>query len=391
MTGAENLAASVAHVQVEGREVYLVGTAHVSRESVADVRATIEQIGPDTVAVELCEARYEALVRREVWRQMDIFKIVREKKSVLLLAQLILTSFYRRLGDKLGVQPGTEMLEAVKLAEGRGAKIVLADRDIRITLKRVYGYLSFWNKLKLATHLLAGLFAGEEISAELVENLKKKDQLEAVMSEFTDKFPEIKKRLIDERDIYISQKIRQAGGKKVVAVVGAGHVEGISRHIMGSEPVEELLSVPRGSVWPKILKWGLPALIIGIVVYGFFRQGAAETAESIYIWILVNGLFSAAGAAAALGHPLTVVSAFFAAPVTSLNPTIAAGWVAGLVQAWVRRPMVTDFENLGEAISTVKGFWMNPVTKILLVVALANLGSVIGTWVAGTWIAARSV
>lgn len=369
----------------------LEGTAHVSKDSVLDVRRTIEQVEPDTVCVELCESRYQALTQRDNWQKMDIFKIVRQGKSLLLLAQLMLTSFYRRLGEKLGVKPGAEMLEAVRLAQERGAELVLADRDIQITLKRTYGYLGFWTKLRLLFGLSVGIFSGEEIDEETVEKLKEKDQLEAVMAEFTGKFPEIKKRLIDERDIYIAQKIRRARGQKIVAVVGAGHIEGIKRHIERDEPIDWLQELPPRTVWPTLLKWGIPAAIIGIFVLGFFRQGSGRSIENIYIWILVNGLLSAAGAAAALGHPLTILSAFLAAPLTSLNPLMAAGWVAGLVQAWLRRPRVSDMEDLPNAINTVKGWWTNPVTKILLVVALANLGSVLGTWIAGTWIFTRSV
>ena len=390
-SSAGGSAAKVTHIALQGGDVYLVGTAHVSKDSVLDVRRTIEHVEPDTVCVELCESRYQALTQRDNWQKMDIFKIVRQGKSLLLLAQLMLTSFYRRLGEKLGVKPGAEMLEAVRLAQERGAELVLADRDIQITLKRTYGYLGFWTKLRLLFGLSVGIFSGEEIDEETVEKLKEKDQLEAVMAEFTGKFPEIKKRLIDERDIYIAQKIRRARGQKIVAVVGAGHIEGIKRHIERDEPIDWLQELPPRTVWPTLLKWGIPAAIIGIFVLGFFRQGSGRSIENIYIWILVNGLLSAAGAAAALGHPLTILSAFLAAPLTSLNPLMAAGWVAGLVQAWLRRPRVSDMEDLPNAINTVKGWWTNPVTKILLVVALANLGSVLGTWIAGTWIFTRSV
>lgn len=381
----------VQRIEVDGRDAYLVGTAHVSRESVEDVRRTIEQVGPDTVCVELCRSRHEALTQRDAWAKMDIFKIVRQGKSLLLLSQLIMTSFYRRLGEKLGVQPGAEMLEAVRLAQERGAELVLADRDIQITLKRTYGYLGFWTKLRLLFGLSASIFVSEKIDEEMVEKLKEKDQLEAVMAEFTGKFPEIKKRLIDERDVYLAQQIRHAKGEKVVAVIGAGHVKGIKNHIGQDEEIDELEDLPPRSIWPTVLKWGLPAVIIGIIVWGFFKEGAAHSVENIYIWILVNGVLSALGAAAALGHPVTILSAFLAAPLTSLNPLMAAGWVAGLVQAWVRRPRVSDLEDLPNAINTVKGWWTNPVTKILLVVALANLGSVAGTWIAGTWIFTRSV
>lgn len=380
----------VTHLTIDSKDVYLVGTAHISKQSVEDVQAAIETVRPDTVCIELCQGRYDALTQKDAWQKMNIFKIIRQKKALLLLAQLILGAFYRNLGEQLGVVPGAEMLQAAKLAGQTQAKLVLADRQVEITLRRVWGYLRFRDKFRLMMHLMADICVPEKIDAEMIDKLRQQDQLEAVLAEFADKFPEIKKRLIDERDIYLAQQIRHCPGSKVVAVVGAAHTPGIRRHIGQDEPVDELLELPHKSVWPAIVKWSIPAAIIAIIIYGFFRQGAAHTVQSIYIWVLVNGLLSAAGAAVALGHPATILSAFLAAPLTSLNPFVAAGWVAGLVQAWIRTPTVADFEDLPNATSTWKGWWKNPVLKILLVTALANLGSVIGTYVAGTWIVTRS-
>ena len=203
----------VTHVKVEDKDVYLVGTAHISKESVEDVRTTVEQVRPDAICVELCKARHQAMTQADNWRKMDIFKIIRQKKAVFLLAQLILSSFYRRLGEKLGVQPGAEMLEGIHLAEQTGATLVLADRDIDVTLKRVWGYLGFWSKLKLAMQILMSILFTEKIDVDMIEQLKKQDQLEAIMAEFAQRFPEIKRRLIDERDTYLAQKIRTAPGK----------------------------------------------------------------------------------------------------------------------------------------------------------------------------------
>ncbi len=382
---------SVEFVEVEGKEVYLVGTAHVSKESVEDVRMTVESVRPDGVAVELCEPRYKTLVEKEAWKKMNIFKIIREKKGVFFLAQLIMSAFYRKIGEKLGVQPGAEMLQGVESAKEVGAEVILADRKIEVTLKRVWGYLGFWNKLKMLVQLTASImFQDEEISEELVEQIKQKDQLEAVLEQFGEKLPEIKRRLIDERDIYLAQKIRDAKGQKIVAVVGAGHVNGIKQYIHQDNDLSKLEELPPRSVWPVFFKWGIPAAIIGVIVYGFFKEGAAHSIENIYIWIMINGILSAVGAAAALAHPLTILSAFLAAPLTSINPFMAAGWVAGIVQAWISRPAVEDFHDLPQATSSVKGFWTNHVTKILLVTAFANIGSGIGTWIGLTWIATRT-
>ncbi len=385
----QTLPASVHTVSVDGKTVYLVGTAHVSKESVEDVRKTVRAVNPDTICVELCEARYKSIIQREQWKKMDIFKVVKEKKAILLLAQLIMTSFYRRLGEKLDVKPGAEMIEGVNLAQERNAELVLADRNIEVTLKRVWGYLNFWNKLKMASQLFAGLFVQEKIDEAMIEELKNQDQLENILDTFTKAFPEVKRRLIDERDIFLSQKIKRAKGKIVVAVVGAGHIPGIKDHIQRDESLKPLLEIPPKSIVPACIGWSIPALIIALITYGFFKGGTQHSLGSIYIWVLVNGTFSALGAACALAHPVTILASFIAAPLTSLNPMVAAGWVSGLVQAMVKKPTVKDMEDLPNAIVTVKGFWMNPVSRILLVVALANLGSSLGTFIAGGWIAGR--
>lgn len=380
----------VAHVKVGEKDIYVVGTAHLSNESVEDVRTTVEQVRPNAICVELCQGRFQALTQADNWSKMDIYKVVRQKKAVFLLAQLIMTSFYRRLGEKLGIQPGAEMLAGIDLAEKTGAELVLADRNIEITLRRVWGYLGFWDKVKLFMQVTLGLFSREEIDTDMIESLKKQDQLETVMAEFAGKFPQIKKRLIDERDTYLAQEIRSAPGKTIVAVVGAGHVGGITRQIHEEHNLDELRELPPKARWPIVLKWGIPAAIVALLAYGF-TQGADHGFENVYIWVLVNGLLSAVGAALAWAHPLTILSAFLAAPLTSLNPLVAAGWVAGLVQAIIKKPKVCDLEDLPDAIGSLGGFWTNPVTRILLVVALANLGSVAGTWIAGGWIAARSI
>jgi pheromone shutdown-related protein TraB len=388
MTDNAPLPQRVTHVKVEDKDVYLVGTAHISTESVEDVHTTIEQVRPDAICVELCKARHQAMTQADNWRKMDIFKIIRQKKAVFLLAQLILSSFYRRLGEKLGVQPGAEMLEGVRMAEQTGAQLVLADRDIDITLKRVWGYLGFWSKLKLAMQLLMSSLFTEKIDMDMIEQLKKQDQLEAIMSEFAQHFPEIKRRLIDERDTYLAQKIRTAPGKTIVAVIGAGHVEGIKDQIQRDQPLDELMKLPPKSIWPKIFGWGIPLLILVLIARGFMK-GTAHGVENIYIWVLVTGSFAAVGAAMALAHPLTILSAFVAAPITTLHPLIAAGWVAGIVQAFVKQPKVSDLEALPEAIGSIKGFWTNPVTRILLIIVLCNIGASIGVPIAGAWIAAR--
>lgn len=380
---------SVTKIAIDSKDIYLVGTAHVSKQSVEDVRQIVALVQPDTICVELCDSRYNALTQQDRWRKMDIFKVVKEKKAIFLLAQLILNAFYKKLGEQLDVKLGAEMIEGIKLAESSNRTLITADRDIEITLKRVWGYLNFWNKLKMASQVFASFFVTEKIDESMVEQMKQQDQLENVLGTFAASFPEIKKRLIDERDVYLSQKIKHAPGNVIVAIVGAGHVPGIQKAITKETPLEPLLSVPPKSPIPQIIAWSIPIVIVSLFIIGFFRSGTQHSVESLWIWVLVNGALAALGAAAALAHPLTIIVSFLAAPLTSLNPMIAAGWVSGIVQAIVKKPTVRDFENLSHAISSVKGFWLNPVSRILLVVALANLGSSLGTFIAGSWIAGR--
>jgi pheromone shutdown-related protein TraB len=381
---------AIKQVSLGDKDVYLLGTAHVSEDSVQDVRQAVATLEPDTICIELCPARYQAMRNQEAWKQMDILQVLKERKAVLLLAQLLMTSFYRKIGKQLGVQPGAEMFEGANQAETTGAHLVLADRDVQITLRRVWGYLTWWQKLKMAFQLLFSLISSETVEAEQVESLKEQDQLEAIMETFAQSLPEVKKRLIDERDLYLAEKIRRAPGRIVLAVVGAGHVKGIQGAITTSRDLAPLETTPPPALWPKVLKWLLPALVVGLLVFGFFTGGASHSIQSLSIWVLVNGVLSAAGVSLALAHPVTIAATFVAAPLTSLNPMFAAGWVAGIVQAWVRRPTVTDLEDLPLALGSIKTFWLNPVCRILLVVVLANLGSSLGSFVAGGWIAVRS-
>jgi pheromone shutdown-related protein TraB len=387
--GQQSLPKSVRRLQIDDQEIYLVGTAHVSHESVQDVRETIETIKPDTVCVELDQGRYKNLTDQDRWKKTNIGEVIRKGKAMLLLSALIMTSFQPRIGKKLGITPGAELLEATKVADQVGASLVLADRDIQVTLKRSWGNLGFGQRLKMASQLVASIFMTEEVSEETVEELKQDEKLADVLQLFADEFPALKVPLIDERDVYLAQKIRSADGKLKVAVVGAGHVPGILEAVKRDIPLEPLESLPRPSRLSNTTQWAIPALILSLLIFGFFRGGVEHSLESIYIWFLINGLLSAAGATLAMGHPLTILSALLAAPLTSLNPFIAAGWVSGLVQAFVRKPKVQDLEDLPEAITSVKGFWLNPVSRILLVVVFSNLGSVAGTFIAGSWIAAR--
>ncbi len=281
------------------------------------------------------------------------------------------------------------MFEGIRLAEESQLNLVLVDRDVQLTLKRLWGGLSVWQKMKLGFQLLGGFFESESIESSMVEEMKELDQLENLIETFAKDFPEVKTKLIDERDIYLSQKIKQASGQTIVAVVGAGHIPGIIQEIEKDTDLSLYEELPKPSMVFKSLKWIIPGIIIGLIGYGFWQGGKDTSLETIYIWVLTNGILSAFGALIAFGHPLTILSAFVGAPFTSLNPMIAAGWVSGIVQAWVKKPLVQDFERLGEDISSFKGFWVNPVSRVLLVVVFSNLGSAAGTFIAGAWIAAK--
>ena len=378
---------NVHEILLDGKKILLIGTAHISQSSVDEVNTVINQVKPDTVCIELCSSRYQAMLAKDQWKNMDIFKVIREGKSFLLFANLIMTAFQKRLGSRLGVKPGSEMFEAANVAEKLNSELVLADRDVKITLQRTWRGMRFWGKMKVLGQLLASLFIREEISKEEIEKLKESDALSEAMKMLAEQSPEMKRILIDERDQYMAEKIRQSMGKLVVAVVGAGHVKGLTAELENKHNLTELESVPPTGKAVAWIKWGIPALIIALIVYGFFTVDTDVSIEMIQRWVLINGTLSALGTAAAFGHPITIAVAFIAAPFTSLNPTIAAGWVAGLVEALLRKPQVRDFENLADDITHLKGFWQNNITRILLVVIFANLGSAIGTFAGGFAIA----
>lgn len=373
---------NVHHLRFEDKEVILIGTAHVSEESAKLAEEIIEAEKPDTVCVELCKSRYDSLTQKSRWQDTDLVKAVKDKKAFLLLSNLMLASFQRRLGRKLGIKPGEEILRAVQAAEKAGSAVHLADRDIRITLSRTWRLMKLWSKVKLFSQLLGSLWEMEDITVEQIEEMKKKDVLDTLLSEIGATLPEVRRILIDERDQYLAYKIRTAPGRKIVAVVGAGHVPGI--HTYWSKPVdlESLEQMPPKGRLLGVLKWVIPAGILGLFVAGFLGSGSQTAVDMVTWWILANAVLAALGAAAAFGHPLTVLSAGAAAPLTSLNPMMAAGWVAGLVEAFVSRPKVRDFESLLDDITSFKGFWHNKITRILMVVVFTNLGSSVGTFVA---------
>ena len=366
----------------ENKEIILLGTAHVSKESAQLVKDVIEEEKPETVSVELCESRYQAIRQKEMWQDTDIVKVIREKKTFLLLANLLLASFQKRIAKKLNIKPGQEMIQAIETGEAVGAKIHLADRDIRITLSRTWRTMGLWSKFKLFFQLILSIGEVDEISEEDIEKIKQEDVLETLLADVGKSLPVVKDILIDERDRYLAHKIRTAPGNKIVAVVGAGHVPGIKKYWNADIDMKTLDHLPPKGKTFGILKWIIPAAILVLLFSGFFYGGVNTGKDMIKWWILANGLLAGLGALLAFAHPFTILSSVLAAPLTSLNPMIAAGWVSGLVEAFSRKPKVKDIENLPEDILSIRGFWKNKVTRILLVVVFTNLGSALGTFVA---------
>ncbi|KAB8137806.1 TraB/GumN family protein [Gracilibacillus oryzae] len=374
---------NITRIELDGKEYILIGTAHVSKQSAEQVKEVIEREQPDSICVELDKQRYESIVNGDKWKEMDIFQVIKEKKATLLLINLAISSFQKRMAAQFGIKPGQEMIQGIESADEIGAELVLADRNIQITFSRIWGNIGFKGKMSLLTQVLAGVFSKDAITEEELEKMKTQDSIDSVLSEFTKSFPKLKEPLIDERDQYLAQKIRKAPGEKIVAVLGAAHVPGITKEFHKEHDLKALTKLPPKSKTPKIIGWAIPLVIIALIAYTFIAN-PMDGWQQIMSWLIWNGGFSAVGVIIGLGHPLAVLTALVAAPITSLNPLMAAGWFAGFVQALVKRPNVSDFESLSEDVFTVKGFWRNKVTRILLIVILANLGSTVGTIIAGT-------
>ena len=376
----------VTHVQREGRDIYIVGTAHVSQSSVEEVRRVIAEVRPDTVCVELDKMRYEALVDRNSWHRMDIFQIIRQKKVLFLMTSLALSAYQKRIGKRLGVKPGAEMLAATEAAHEVGAELVLADRDIQATLKRTWSNLGLWNKARLASGVLVAPFSMDEISSEQVEQLKDRDAVSEMLQELALVMPGIKEPLIDERDAYLMSSIDQAPGKRIVAVVGAGHVNGILEKMGQRVDREALCRIPPPSALSRALSWLIPAIVLGAFYFGYDKHSWDGVQKMLFAWVLPTACGCAAFTLAAGARLGTVLSAALAAPITTLHPAIGAGMVTGLVEAWLRKPTVRDCEEATDAIQSLSGIYRNRFTRVLLVAALSTIGAALGAWVGASWV-----
>ncbi len=374
----------------QDKEIYLVKTAHVSKNSVEDVKKCVEEVKPDAICIELDEDRYKKLQDEDSYREQDIVKIIKDKKVGFLLVNIILSSFQRRIAKSLNSENGGEMIEGINQAKALNIPLVLVDRSIKTTFSRIWNNLGFKEKIKLLVTIISSIFDNEEISEEDLASLKQGDALESALNDVGKQFPIMKRILIDERDQYLAMKIKNAPGNKIVAIIGAGHANGIKNNIDKDIDLNALEDLTKKKSLLSLFKWLIPALIIFMIVYTLLTNKEVGI-DQIKTWILWNGSLSAVGTLLALGHPLSIITAFIMAPITSLNPLLAAGWFAGIVEAMLRKPKVKDFEDLGIDTANLKGFWKNGVTRILLVVVFANIFSSIATFISGADILASFI
>jgi pheromone shutdown-related protein TraB len=370
-------------VSLGDREVILVGTAHISAESVALVREVIERERPDCVCVELDDRRFDALSQKNRWEGLDLREVIKNRQLATLLLNFLLSSYQRRLGGQLGVMPGSELLEATRVAEELGISIALTDRDVRITLRRAWAALSFWDKNKLLATIFTAAFESPELSEEELRRIRQKDVLSELMGELGRAMPTLKRVLIDERDGYLAQKIREAPGKKVVAVVGAGHVAGMRQALTENRAVDmdEITRIPTVPFIWKAVGWGIPLAIIASIVFIGMTKGMGAASDNALFWVLANGIPAAIGTALALAHPLTVLAAFVAAPFTSLSPLIGVAHITAFVQAYLQPPRVREFNTVSDDIGVFSNWWRSRLLRVLLVFVLSSIGGLIGVWI----------
>ena len=381
-------------LNLNGKEILLLGTAHVSKESCEEVRAAIVEGKPDVVAIELDEQRFASINDSEAWKNLDIIKVLREKKGFLLLANLVLSSFQKRMGMNVGVKPGDEMRAGIDAAKELNIPCEMVDRPIQTTLRRAWAKNGGMGKIKLLSALLASAASKEEVSGEEIENLKNKSEMDGMMSELAEFMPGVKQVLIDERDFYLAAHIWKAlqkeERKSLVAVLGAGHLPGVQAHLekiaagQESTDTEEISSLPPKKIGAKIIGWAIPVIILGLIVAGFVFGGMKKGADLLGAWVIWNALLAGVGALLAGGHPLTILMSAVGAPFTSLCPLVGVGMFAGIVQAFVCKPKVADMESVMDDVSSLKGFYKNRLLRVLLVFFLSSLGSSIGTFVGGS-------
>ena len=370
---------------INGRELILVGTAHVSKESAELVRKVVEQEMPDRVCVELDLQRFKALTQKQRWEALDIKSVIRNKQLSTLMTNLLLAAYQKKLGLKIGVMPGTELLEATAVAEENDIPVSLCDRDVRITLSRAWRCTPVFKKVVLLSAIFASVFDDREVTESDIKNMLKGDVLSELMKELGEAMPTLKTVLIDERDVFLAEMIRQVSGDRVVAVVGAGHLNGIENALRDGDicDLDALKEIPPVShVW-RWIGWGVPVVIVSAITYIGWTRGLDAAEDNVVFWILANGIPCAIGAILALAHPITVLVAFVAAPITSLTPVIGAAYVTAFVQAWLCPPIVKEFQTVGEDIAVFRTWWQSRLLRVFLAFLLPGLGSLLGSIIGG--------
>lgn len=376
-------------VERDGVRYTLLGTAHVSLASVEAVRDAVASGAFDAVAVELDPQRLQALTDPDALARLDLVQVIRTGKTALFAANLALAAYQRRLAEQLGIEPGAELKRAVLEARQRDLPVHLIDRDVGLTFKRASSRLGWWSRAKLGGGLLAALFVDEEVGADEIEKLKQGDMLESSFSEFASDSPELYESVIAERDRYMAARLRETHGdaREVLAVVGAGHLQGLARHLKEESRapetiVSELESLPKKSDIPWFTIF-LAVFVLGGFAWGFWRGGIDVGSDLLLQWVLATGVLGAIGCAAAGGHPLSILVAFVASPITPLHPALASGTLSALTEAWLRKPTYADFMALRDDVQTWRGWWRNRVARVLLNFFLTSMGTAIGVWTGG--------
>ncbi|MBN2858722.1 MAG: TraB/GumN family protein [Sphaerochaetaceae bacterium] len=372
----------------DGKEIILIGTAHVSAESVNEVEQVIDATSPDVICIELDEGRYRSKTEKKGWENLDIKQVLKQNKGFLLLANLALSSYQKKLGDKMGISPGDEIMKGAEIATERDIPLELCDREIEVTFKRAWRLSNWWNKAKLISSLLTAAFSKEEISDEEIESLKGTNMLQSMLDEMAQELPTIKRVLIDERDEYLATKIYRSKGRNVVAVVGAGHAPGLIRHMekldSSKEPysLRSISSIPKASPAGKIFSWGIVVALLALIAVGFIRSGWTSGLTMFLYWFGLNASLTALASIIGLAHPLTVIVSTVSAPITALSPTLGVGMVAGILEVSLRKPRVLDFESLTEDILHIKGWYRNRVIHPLFLFFITSIFASIGTFIA---------
>lgn len=371
----------IRRLKINDCNITILGTAHISQRSIDAVDILIQYEKPDMVCVELCQSRLNNVRDPEHWKKLDIFKVFKERKMYLLLSNLILSAFQKKMG-KGEVKPGDELRKAVTEGEKIQSKIIPIDREIQITLKRAWGNVGFFSRMYLFSALLTSLFVKEEVTTDKIEEMKSEDMLKDLFSQLPARYNQIKNVIIDERDQFLAENIRKnaENSKQLFAVVGAGHLEGIMKCIETPRDIEPLNELPKKTFFQYLQFYLSPLLLIGLILTIFYKSGAQAGTEFLKEWIILKASLAALGAIIALAHPLSIIVAALSAPLGTFIPIFKPGWTAALVESFLRKPLVEDFQNIATDTERFSGYWKNRVIRTFLVFTLPQIGSSIGTF-----------